>query len=71
VKTFLNSEEFHRYFQTKPGGRYVCCRGKILNKDQNVVLDIGDIQKADALSSKENLLIEEKLVLLEIMAKVE
>jgi GDP-L-fucose synthase len=71
LEIFLDNNDFQKHFKTREGELYTCCRGKILSKDGNTVLDIADTQKADALFNTEELFIPGKLALLETIAKVE
>ena len=71
LEIFLNNDEFYKHFKAREGELYTCCRGKILGKDGNPILYIGDTQKADALSNLREITIHEKLVLLETITRVE
>ncbi|MEW6557333.1 MAG: NAD-dependent epimerase/dehydratase family protein [Elusimicrobiota bacterium] len=63
-EVFTNNNEFLQHFDLKENGLYTVCRGKLLDNENNILLDTGDTQKIDVLSTIKGLHIVEKTVLL-------
>lgn len=68
-EVYLNNNEFRDHFRIKEGEILTSCRGSILDENGNLLIDVGDNQKADILSNMNGLHISEKTVLLRIMSK--
>jgi GDP-L-fucose synthase len=61
---YTNTKDLHDNFRPKGGEIYTSCRGKIIDNKNNVLLDIGDVQKADMFFNYKDLHIDSKLVIL-------
>jgi GDP-L-fucose synthase len=68
-EVFPDNAEFQKYFKIQEGTLYALCRGRLVDKDGNVVLNTGDAQKGDLLSNAGGVSISEKTVLLKITSR--
>ncbi len=68
-EVFPGNQELHRYLKIEEGKLYILCRGKLLDGAGHVVLDVGSVEKADHLSTYEELNTPGKAALLQIETK--
>lgn len=68
-EVFKNNDEFFQHFNLKESGLYTVCRGKLLDNENNILLDTGNTQKIDVLSTIKGIQIAEKTVLLKTISK--
>lgn len=68
-EVFADAADFVKHFQNDGFGLYTVCRGKLLDGDGAPVLDTGNTQKADILSSVRGIHIVEKTVLMKTFSK--
>lgn len=66
---FQNNDEFQKNFKVGSHGLYTCCKGRLLDGNDNVVLDLGETQKTDVLSNIKDIRIKQKTILLKIITK--
>ena len=68
-EVFPDNGEFQKYFKIDEGELYASCRGRLFDKDSNVVLNTGNTQKVDVLSNAGRVNISEKTILLKITTR--
>jgi hypothetical protein len=68
-EVFPDNVEFQKYFKIDEGELYASCRGRLFDKDSNVVLNTGNTQKVDVLSNAGRVNISEKTILLKITTR--
>jgi len=66
---FPNNDEFKKHFRIKEGELYTACRGRLLDRQDNPLLETGDSQKAEILSNIKEIHIPGKTVLLSTRTK--
>jgi GDP-L-fucose synthase len=64
MEIFQDSEDFRSHFKPRPRAIYSSCRGALRDQEGNIVLDLGESQKAEKLSSYKIMNLTGKLVLL-------
>ncbi len=68
-EVFINNDEFFQHFNLKKDGLYTVCRGKLLDNENSILLDTGNTQKIDVLSTIKGIHISEKTLLLKTITK--
>lgn len=68
-EVFMDDEELQRNFRAKVGELYTSCRGRLLDRDGNALLETGDTQKGEILSNINGINISGKTVLLRTTTK--
>lgn len=68
-EVFPNNNDFQKYFNIKENCLYTSCKGKLLDKENNVLLNTADTQKSDTLPNIKEIHISEKTVLLKTISK--
>ncbi len=68
-EVFTNNEEFLQHFQLAENGLYTVCKGKLLDDENDMLLDTGDTQKTEVLSTVKEIKISEKTVLLKTITR--
>ncbi|HAM38791.1 MAG: hypothetical protein A2474_06240 [Elusimicrobia bacterium RIFOXYC2_FULL_34_12] len=69
LEIFNNNSEFQKNFKIGDEGLYTSCGGKLLYKDNSILLNTGDTQKADILYNTKDIHISEKIVILKTFTK--
>ncbi len=68
-EVFSNGDEFKKHFKAREGELYTACRGRVMDKNGNLILDTGDTQNSSVFTGINGLLIPEKTVLLKTSTK--
>lgn len=68
-EVFTNNNEFLQHFNISENGLYTVCKGKLLDNENSIVLNTGNTQKIDVLSTIKGMHIAEKTVLLKTITK--
>jgi len=68
-EVFTDNNDFKKHFRIKEGELYTSCRGKLFDKRNNLLLDVGNSQKAEILTNIKEISISGKMVLLRTQTK--
>lgn len=68
-EVFMNNDDFSKYYKISENALYTSCKGKLLDRDNSIILDTGNTQKSDTLHNVKDIHIVEKTVLLKTITK--
>lgn len=69
LEVYLEDEAFQGNFDLKEGETVTCCKGSLLDRSGNTLLDTGDNRKSDVFINADSVRIDQKTVLLRTQSR--